>query len=118
MSKSVDFEQRGQRYQTAAQQGLYNQERMNAPNASSQQQQLEVNADELFGRVPEPAANEQVGVSRPVWFGDRLILARRVNSNGKTVVQGCWLDWPRLKTRLLSEATDQLLRCRLGTRHG
>lgn len=108
ISKEVDFEQRGQRYQSAAQQSLYNfnQERMNAPNADFQQQ--EINTDELFGRVPEQATNEQVGVSRPVWLGDRLILARRVNSNGETVVQGCWLDWPRLKKRLLSEAVDQL----------
>ena len=28
--------------------------------------------------------------------------------NGETVVQGCWLDWPQLKTRLLAEAADLL----------
>ena len=49
-----------------------------------------------------------VGVSRPVWVGDRLLLARRVAWNGETVVQGCWLDWPQLKTRLLAEAVDLL----------
>jgi signal transduction histidine kinase len=104
-SKVVDFEQRNQRYQSAAQQGLYNQERMNSPNANTFQSDL---AQFPFAQVAEPPSNEQVGVSRPMWFGDRLLLARRVNSGGESVVQGCWLDWERLKKRLLSEAIETL----------
>jgi signal transduction histidine kinase len=42
--------------------------------------------------------------SRPVWVGDELLLARRVERGGETSVQGSWLDWPKLKTDLLSEA--------------
>jgi signal transduction histidine kinase len=44
---------------------------------------------------------EKLGVSQPVWLGTRLLLARRVEINGRTVVQGCWLDWPRIKETLL-----------------
>jgi signal transduction histidine kinase len=51
---------------------------------------------------------EQVGVSRPVWIGERLVLARRVGGNGGTLVQGSWLDWPALKNRLLAEAASLL----------
>jgi signal transduction histidine kinase len=47
-------------------------------------------------------------VSKPVWVGNQLLLARRVGWNGETVVQGCWLDWPQIKRRLLSEAADVL----------
>jgi hypothetical protein len=60
------------------------------------------------GRSGQDLIEEQVGVSRPVWIGDRLILARRVGGNGETVVQGCWLDWAYLKKRLLGEAADLL----------
>jgi signal transduction histidine kinase len=43
-----------------------------------------------------------------MWIGDRLILARRVDGNGAAAMQGCWLNWPALKKRLLNEA-DGLL---------
>jgi signal transduction histidine kinase len=48
------------------------------------------------------------GVSRPLWVGDRLLLARRVQTGDRTIVQGCWLDWPRLRQRLLDEVADLL----------
>jgi signal transduction histidine kinase len=51
---------------------------------------------------------EQVGVTRPAWIGERLLLARRVTSNGETVIQGSWLDWPQIKRRLLTETRDLL----------
>jgi signal transduction histidine kinase len=38
-----------------------------------------------------------------------LILARRVNEGGEIYVQGSWLDWPALKTRLLAEEDDLLV---------
>ncbi len=51
------------------------------------------------------AAEERVveGTSRPVWIGDKLLLARRVSVNGANVIQGCWLDWPQLRSDLLRE---------------
>jgi signal transduction histidine kinase len=59
-------------------------------------------------QTPVGEVLEQVGVSRPVWIGERLVLARRVGGNGQTVVQGSWLDWPALKTRLLAEVASLL----------
>lgn len=106
-SKMADFEQRGERYQSAAKQSLMNiRQRQYAANAPA-------NLDLTGESSAEAAAEEQVGISRPVWIGDppigdRLILARQVGSNGATVVQGCWLDWPQLKRRLLAE-TNELL---------
>ena len=54
--------------------------------------------------IQAPPAVE--GVSQPLWLGERLILARRVQSRGKTVIQGCWLDWERLQVRLRDEVAD------------
>jgi signal transduction histidine kinase len=106
IAKEVDFAQRGARYQSAAQKGLVSQERANSPDPNPSQSQQQVDAP--IANASAPITNEQVGVSRPVWFGDKLLLARRVNMNEESVVQGCWLDWPRLKARLLSEAIETL----------
>jgi signal transduction histidine kinase len=104
-TKSGDLEERGERYQTAARQSLMNQQQRNAaanlaPNTSP----------DLPPAYQAPVLEhvEQVGVSRPVWVGERLLLARRVGGNGETVIQGSWLDWPALKKRLLTEATSLL----------
>jgi signal transduction histidine kinase len=55
-----------------------------------------------------PATTAREGICRPVWIGSRLLLARRVELQGQVVVQGCWLDWPRIKQVLLAEAADLL----------
>jgi hypothetical protein len=60
---------------------------------------------------PEPLADAAVireGVMRPIWVGDLLILARRVELGSRTVIQGCWLDWDKIKTALASEIVDVL----------
>ena len=103
ISKEADFQQRNKRYQSAAQQSLINAESRGLNNFDEQVQPLGAGVGKISTSV-----SEQVGVSRPVWVGDRLLLARRVVSNGVTGVQGCWLDWPLLKARLLGEATDLL----------
>lgn len=103
MNRSADFEQRSKRYQSAAQQSLINSSQRGAnspPNVESPAQKGQKQATKV-----QP---EQLGVSRPVWMGDRLILARRVSSGKQTFVQGSWLDWPKLKARLLGETTDLL----------
>lgn len=56
--------------------------------------------------VVAPLAIE--GVSRPLWIGPELILARRVERGGATYIQGCWLDWPELSERLRQEVSDVL----------
>jgi len=47
-------------------------------------------------------------VHRPVWFGDRLILARRVPVGTAEYLQGCWLDWAGIEKWLLAEIRDLL----------
>ena len=48
----------------------------------------------------------QEGVSKPLWVGTDLVLARRVTINDATVIQGCWFDWPKLRILLLEEVAD------------
>ncbi len=98
-SKLADFEQRNQRFQSAAQQSL--------SNYAQQQRAIAANQEPAIGSA-EDSSRDVIGVSRPIWVGERLLLARRVGKNGQTAVQGCWLDWEKLKTRLLAEAADLL----------
>jgi signal transduction histidine kinase len=37
-----------------------------------------------------------------------LILARRVQLGGETVVQGCWLDWPAIRSHLIEIVSETL----------
>lgn len=114
INRDADFQQRGKRYQDAAQQNLANANRAvqsyNGPNASPQ--------GDGGNQKPIGVTPELIGVSRPVWDGDRLLLARRVSRGGQTFVQGSWLDWPRLKSQLLGEATDLLPRADLTAVNG
>jgi signal transduction histidine kinase len=54
-----------------------------------------------------------MGVMRPLWTGDALLLARRVSVNGQKYVQGCVLDWPAIRTWLLESLTDLPLKADL-----
>lgn len=47
-------------------------------------------------------------VSKPLWIGDRLILARRVSVGGETRIQGCWLNWDAIASILRAEVEDLL----------
>ena len=44
----------------------------------------------------------------PIWIGGDLLLARRVAIGGQDVVQGCWLDWPGIRSMLRNEVKDLL----------
>ena len=90
---NADFASRGSRFQEAA--------------------ELEFNKREIdnYGLLKNRDSNASPTieyVSRPVWVGDELLLARRVDRDGQTYVQGSWLDWPRLKSELLAETADLL----------
>jgi hypothetical protein len=102
-SKVADFAMRGKRYQSAAEQSFQNYELNQAANAAKA-----ATSDDNVRAGPPKQMEEQIGISRPLWFGDQLVLARRVVSGGKTIVQGCLFDWPRLKKHLLEEAADLL----------
>ena len=43
---------------------------------------------------------------RALWVGDTLLLGRRVRLEGVEYIQGCWLDWPGLRTWLLGQIRD------------
>ena len=49
------------------------------------------------------------GLSRPIWLGNELLLARRVNVGDETVIQGCWFNWPAIKEALRAEVADLFL---------
>jgi signal transduction histidine kinase len=55
-----------------------------------------------------PGGKIEIGAMTPLWFSDALILARRVRAGGDDLIQGCWLDWPAMKTDLLSGVADLL----------
>jgi signal transduction histidine kinase len=60
--------------------------------------------------IAEPAAAADVLSSRmePFWIGNELVLARRVSVNGREYVQGCLLDWPGIREKLLARIVDLL----------
>ena len=68
------------------------------------------NAD---GQMQQPIGDVHEGMSRPVWLGDTLILARRVLVGKTEYIVGCWLDWPSIERRLLNEIRDLLPQGRL-----
>ena len=81
------------------------------PNRASALQayaQREYTTQRFNFRAAEPAVRVVEGVSRTLWLGDRLVLARRVQIGEETVIQGCWLDWPALERRLKAEVADLL----------
>ncbi|MCH8922163.1 MAG: HAMP domain-containing histidine kinase [Planctomycetes bacterium] len=49
------------------------------------------------------------GESEPLWVDKALVFARRVKIGNDQYVQGCLLNWPAIKTRLLSEIADLLV---------
>ncbi len=64
---------------------------------------------QLFGNGAQLAAADVRGVPMtPLWFGENLLLARRVSAAGREYVQGCLLDWTDLR-ELLSDAVGDLL---------
>jgi signal transduction histidine kinase len=100
-SKAADFQQRGRRYQSAAEQNLQNYQYNQSANAVKESTDKQSSSE-------RKQIDERIGVSRPVWFGNNLVLARRVENAGQTKIQGCLLDWSPLKARLLSQAADLL----------
>ena len=58
-----------------------------------------------FAPVPD---DFKTGALRPLIVNGELLLARQTNVNGKTHVQGCWLDWTGIRARLLGEVVQQL----------
>jgi signal transduction histidine kinase len=54
------------------------------------------------------AGEVTVGPFGPLWMDGALLLVRSVAAGGEQYVQGCVLDWVRLREQLLGEARDLL----------
>lgn len=65
----------------------------------------EANQPSISSLTPSDVAG---AVMTPLWIGEQLILARRVNLGGRQYVQGCLLDWPGIKQSLLESIEDLL----------
>jgi len=91
----VEFQKRAQSYQ-------------------GQVQSIQNNVDWAANNGPNPTnfipASLEVreGAMKAAWVRDNLVLVRRVIVNGKTYVQGCWLDWASIRTWLLEDIGDLL----------
>jgi signal transduction histidine kinase len=60
-------------------------------------------------RLADPSIIEiRTGSLAPVWVGDDLILARHVQVGSREIVQGCWIDWLKVRSALLASITDLL----------
>jgi len=67
---------------------------------------------ELNVQVESPP-DVREGMIRPLWLGGMLVLARRVAIGDRVYVQGCWLDWPAIRTWLTEDIADLLPRAAL-----
>jgi len=60
-----------------------------------------VEVDRLLGR----AAPDR-DMMRPLWWGEELVLVRRVVDGDGVRLEGSWIDWPELRGMLLLEIAD------------
>jgi signal transduction histidine kinase len=76
--------------------------------AEFSQQAIDFNIGNNAMNFAPITANVSGGVMQPLWLGDNLFLARRVNVNGRDYIQGCWIDWETLRSWLLKSISDLL----------
>ncbi|HTI70032.1 MAG TPA: HAMP domain-containing sensor histidine kinase [Candidatus Limnocylindria bacterium] len=58
--------------------------------------------------TPSPRQSGSVSQLVPTWFGDELLLLRRVGDRSSGRVQGCWLNWILIRRTLLGSIRDLL----------
>jgi len=84
-----------------------------------EQMDLENLADEValqnfegsYEKVASTPSNDQIGTLIPRWISDdvgamQLVLVRSVMIDNQSVMQGVWLDWPKLRDDLLDSVGD------------
>ncbi|MFH1533014.1 MAG: HAMP domain-containing sensor histidine kinase [Pseudomonadota bacterium] len=69
--------------------------------------QVKRQAVEGLGAAPATRSLSR-GVMQPLWVNGALFLARKVSLEGAVYIQGVWLDWPRVRERLLASIEDLL----------
>jgi signal transduction histidine kinase len=66
-------------------------------------------ANSFGGEIDEAEGLALVGgPARPLWLGEELVVIRRVTTADGPQLHGSWLDWPRLRQRLLGQVHDLL----------
>ena len=95
-------------------QSARNSEELQA-RAQSLKQAYDVTAQNMLFANTRPQDRIYVaeGLFKSVWFGNALVLVRRVTVQGQQYVQGCWLDWPTISRSLLENVRDLLPTARL-----
>ncbi|HYG74370.1 MAG TPA: ATP-binding protein [Planctomycetota bacterium] len=58
--------------------------------------------------ISDVFAHVSEGLTKPVWIGDQLVLARRCVVKDKLYIQGCWLTWEGICGWLTEEINDLL----------
>jgi signal transduction histidine kinase len=59
-------------------------------------------------RAGTPFGDVRASAMTARWIAGELLLARRVSADGQQYLQGCWLDWPVIRSWLLGEVADLL----------
>jgi signal transduction histidine kinase len=103
--------------------GVEQQAYRNASELSSRVRAVEDNVSaygstlvaKRLGRDEPDAAEAPAlgGPARPLWLGDELVVVRQVTVGTEPQLHGSWLDWPRLRARLLGQVHDLLPAARL-----
>lgn len=71
-------------------------------------EELKLKQDVKLMIASEAASFAAPGDLKPRWMENELFLVRNAPLDGISYVQGLWLDWPRLRTRLLETIGDLL----------
>jgi signal transduction histidine kinase len=71
-------------------------------------EQRETDREKLLSGLSPLMSDAVVGALKPLWAGEELLLARRAVVAGKDYVQGCWIDWPKVRSSLLDDVRDLL----------
>jgi signal transduction histidine kinase len=84
------------------------QQAKNVFERRARSQAFQQNVAQQVAEPPGPAARPLAALSA-VWAGDSLLLARRVppGADGDSI-EGCMVDWPRLRSELLATIADLL----------
>ena len=105
LKSQVEYQRRSEFQDNRLTQGV------NAPAQDSEQAQA---APQRPAQAAQSASKTEDGPAivetamRPVSIGGQLLLVRRVRASGREFVQGCWLNWPSLRSTLLDQVRDLL----------
>ena len=91
------------------------QKELNRQEQASRYQMIANNANfntnvQVQTTAPSPVTQTipQPTLLKPVWVGEKLLLARRVNAGGREYIQGCWLNWQAIRPHMLESVSDLL----------